>query len=65
MIKYLLFCELFMDLFGNCLCYFSFFIAQEIVPNEKKSLFSSIINVGYSLCDILYSIVFIFLKIGE
>ena len=55
---FLLFCEIFIGLFGNCLCYSSLVIAQEIVSNEKRSLFSSIINVGYSLCGILYSIAF-------
>ena len=59
---YLLFCELFMGLFGNCLCYSSLVIAQEIVSNEKRSLFSSIINVGYSLCGILYSLAFYFVQ---
>ena len=32
---YLLFFKLFMALFGNCLCYSSLVIAQEIVSNEK------------------------------
>ena len=57
---YLLFCEVFMGLFGNCLCYSSLVIAQEVVSNKKRSLFCSIINVGYSLCGILYSIAFYF-----
>ena len=59
---YLLLCELFMGLFGNCLCYSSLVIAQEIVSNEKRSLFSSIINVGYSLCGIIYSLIFYFVQ---
>ena len=59
---YLLICEAFIGLFGNCLCYSSLVIAQEIVSNEKRSLFSSIINVGYSLCGILYSIAFYYVK---
>jgi len=59
---YLLICEAFIGLFGNCLCYSSLVIAQEIVSNEKRSLFSSIINVGYSLCGILYSIAFYYVQ---
>ena len=59
---YLLLCEAFIGMFGNCLCYSSLVIAQEIVSNEKRSLFSSIINVGYSLCGILYSIAFYFVQ---
>ena len=58
----LLICEVFIGLFGNCLCYSSLVVAQEIVSNEKRSLFSSIINVGYSLCGILYSLAFLFAK---
>ena len=57
---YLLFCEIFLGLFGNCLCYSSLVVSQEIVSNEKRSLFSSIINVGYSLCGVLYSLAFYF-----
>jgi MFS family permease len=58
----LLICEVFIGLFGNCLCYSSLVVAQEIVSNEKRSLFSSIINVGYSLCGVLYSLAFLFAK---
>ena len=57
---YLLLSEVFIGLFGNCLCYSSLVVAQEIVAGEKRSLFSSIINVGYSLCGILYSFAFYF-----
>ena len=56
----LLICEIFIGLFGNCLCYSSLVVAQEIVSNEKRSLFSSIINVGYSLCGVIYSLAFLF-----
>ena len=59
---YLLLCEIFMGLFGNCLCYSSMVIAQEVVSNKKRSLFSSIINVGYSLCGVLYSLAFYFVQ---
>jgi predicted MFS family arabinose efflux permease len=44
------------------LCYSSLVVAQEIVSNEKRSLFSSIINIGYSLCGILYSIAFYYVQ---
>ena len=59
---YLLILEALIGLFGNCLCYSSLVIAQEIVSNEKRSLFSSIINLGYSLCGILYSIAFYYVQ---
>jgi len=59
---YLLICEIFIGLFGNCLCYSSLVIAQEVVSNKKRSIFSSIINVGYSLCGILYSLAFYFFQ---
>jgi len=58
----LLVCEIFIGLFGNCLCYSSLVVAQEIVANKKRSLFSSIINVGYSLCGIIYALLFYFLN---
>ena len=59
---YLLFSETFIGLFGNCLCYSSLVIVQEIVSNDKRSTFSSIINLGYSLCGILYSLAFLYLQ---
>ena len=58
----LLSCEIFIGLFGNCLCYSSLVVAQEIVADKKRSLFSSIINVGYSLCGIIYALLFYFLE---
>ena len=58
----LLVCEIFMGLFGNCLCYSSLVVAQEIVASNKRSLFSSIINVGYALCGIIYAILFLLLQ---
>ena len=51
-------CLVFIGCFGNCLCYSSLVLAEEIVSSDKRSLFSSIINVGYSLCGILYSVAF-------
>ena len=58
----LLVCEIFMGLFGNCLCYSSLVVAQETVASNKRSLFSSIINVGYALCGIIYAILFLLLQ---
>ena len=54
----LLVCEIFIGLFGNCLCYSSLVVAQEVVSSKKRSLFSSIINVGYALCGIIYCLLF-------
>jgi MFS family permease len=58
----LLVCEIFMGLFGNCLCYSSLVVAQEIVASKKRSLFNSIINVGYAFCGIIYAILFLLLQ---
>ena len=58
----LLVCEIFIGLSGNCLCYSSIVIAQEIVSSKKRSLFSSLINVGYSLCGIIFSLIFLLSK---
>ena len=58
----LLVCEIFMGLFGNCLCFSSLVIAEEIVSNKKRSLFSSLINVGYSFCGIIYTLLFLAFK---
>ena len=51
-------CLVFIGTFGNCLCYSSLVLAEEIVSSDKRSLFSSIINVGYSLSGVLYSLAF-------
>ena len=58
----LLACEIFMGLFGNCLCYSSLVIVQEIVSNKRRSIFSSIVNIGYALCGIIYAILFLLFK---
>ena len=55
-------CLIFLGAFGNCLCYSSLVIAEEIVSSDKRSLFSSIINVGYALCGVLYSLAFYFVQ---
>ena len=51
-------CLVFIGTFGNCLCYSSLVLAEEIVSSDKRSLFSSIINVGYSMSGVLYSLAF-------
>jgi vacuolar-type H+-ATPase subunit F/Vma7 len=58
----LLVCGIFMGFFGNCLCFSSVVIAEEIVSNKKRSLFSSLINAGYSLCGIIYTLLFLAFK---
>ena len=58
----LLVCGIFMGFFGNCLCFSSVVIAEEIVSSKKRSLFSSLINVGYSLCGIIYTLLFFAFK---
>ena len=58
----LLVCEIFIGLFGNLLCYSSLVVAQEIVTNRKRSLFNSIINIGYAFSGIIYTILFLLLQ---
>ena len=41
---------------------YSLVVAQEIVAGRKRSLFNSIINVGYALCGIIYAILFMLLE---
>ena len=48
--------------FGGCLCYSSLVISQETVSQDKRALFNGIVNFGYSLCGIVYSIVFYFIQ---
>ena len=55
----LLVCEIFIGLFGNCLCYSSLVVAQEVVSSKKRSLFNSLINIGYALCGIIYCLLFL------
>ena len=61
-IFYLYICLLFTGLFSNCLCYSSLVICQEIISSNKRSLFCSIINMGYGLCGIIYSFIFMYIK---
>ena len=44
------------------MCYSSLVIAQEIVSSKKRSLFSSLINVGYALCGIIFTFIFLLFK---
>ena len=61
-IKYLYICLVFVGMFSNCLCYSSLVICQEIISSNKRSLFSSIINMGYGLCGIIYSFIFMYFQ---
>ena len=53
---------IFVGLFGNCLCYSSLVVCEEIVSSRKRSFFSSIINMGYGLCGIMYSLIFMYIQ---
>lgn len=44
---------------GNLVLYSALVIAQEIVENKKRGLFGSIVNIGYALSGILYTVVFL------
>ena len=46
--------------FGNCLCYSSLVVSEETVSHDRRALFNSVINIGYSLSGIIYSLVFYF-----
>ena len=59
-IFYLYFCLIIVGMFSNCLCYSSLVICQEIISSNKRSLFCSIINMGYGLCGIIYSFIFMY-----
>ena len=61
-IYHLYICLLFVGMFSNCLCYSSLVICQEIISSNKRSLFSSIINMGYGLCGIIYSFIFMYVQ---
>ena len=51
-----------MGLFGDLLCYSSLVVCEEIVSSNKRALFSSIINMGYGLCGIIYSFIFMYVQ---
>ena len=55
-------CLIFVGLFGNCLCYSSLVVCEEMISSNKRSFFSSIINMGYGLCGIMYSLIFMFIQ---
>ena len=55
-------CAGLIGLFGECLAYSSLVLSQEIVSNKKRSLFSSLINVGYALCGIIFTLIFLLFK---
>ena len=51
-------CLVFIGMFGNCLCYSSLVLIEEVVAHDIRSIFSGVINVGYSLSGVVYSILF-------
>ena len=55
-------CLIFVGLFGNCLCYSSLVVCEEMISSNKRSFFSSIINMGYGLCGIMYSLIIMFIQ---
>ncbi len=59
---YILISLVFMGLFGDLLCYSSLVVCEEIVSCNKRALFSSIINMGYGLCGIIFSFIFMFVQ---
>lgn len=59
---FLFICLIFVGLFGNCLCYSSLVVCEEIISSRKRSFFSSIINMGYGLCGIMYSLIFMLVQ---
>ena len=59
---YILLSLVFMGLFGDLLCYSSLVVCEEIVSCNKRALFSSIINMGYGLCGIIFSFIFMFVQ---
>ena len=59
---YILICLVFMGLFGDLLCYSSLVLCEEIVSCNKRALFSSIINMGYGLCGIIFSFIFMYVQ---
>ena len=61
-IYYLYLCLIFNGMFSNCLNYSSLVICQEIISSSKRSLFSGIINMGYGLCGIIYSLIIMYVQ---
>ena len=53
---------IFVGLFGNLLCYSSLVVCEEIASSRKRPFFSSIINMGYGLCGIMYSFIFMYIQ---
>ena len=52
----------FMGLFDDLLCYSSFVVCEEITSSNKRVLFSSTIKLGYGLCGITYSFIFMYIQ---
>ena len=59
---YILMSLVFMGLFGDLLCYSSLVVCEEIVSFNKRALFSSIINMGYGFCGIIFSFIFMLIQ---
>ena len=59
---YILLSLVLMGLFGDLLCYSSLVVCEEIVSSNKRALFSSIINMGYGLCGIIFSFIFMYVQ---
>ena len=55
-------CLVFIGMFGNCLCYSSLVLIEEVVGHDIRSIFSGVINVGYSLSGVVYSFLFWYFK---
>ena len=55
-------CLIFVGMFSNLLCYSSLVICEEIISSKKRSLFSSVINMGYGLSGIIYSFIFMYVQ---
>ena len=61
-IYYLYLCLIFNGMFSNCLNYSSLIICEEIISSRKRSLFSGVINMGYGLCGIIYSLIIMYVQ---
>lgn len=48
--------------FGELMCYSTLVLAEEIICSEKRSLFSSVINIGYALGGIILSLVYLYVQ---
>lgn len=49
-------------IFCNFLCYSSLTVSEEIVVAKRRSIFGSIVNVGYTFCGLIYTLLFYLFK---